>query len=316
MKSIYILSCQKNGGIYRYFFQNGKLTFLDKTPLDRPMYAIIRGNKLHVILRETDANTHFGGYLSFNIANDGSLINKSKMISTNGVCPCYLEAEGDQVYVVNYLSGNIVKIGEKTVTHKGNSIHPTRQEAPHTHFVCFSPDRQYILCIDLGIDKIFVYDHNLNEKYEIESPQGSGPRHLCFSHNGEYLYCVNELSNDVSVLRWNNGKMILKGKYSTIPDFKGESKAAAIRMKGNYLYISNRGADTVSRFKIIGDKLMLLDNTYCGGAGPRDFDIFDDYIICTNENSDSVTVLKTENGRPVLTDEKIEIGNPLCVLKY
>ena len=66
--------------------------------------------------------------------------------------------------------------------------------------------------------------------------------------------------------------------------------------------------------KIVGDKLELLENTYCGGRGPRDFNIIDDYIICTNENGNSVTVLKTENGKPVLTEEKLEIGSPLCVI--
>ena len=124
---------------------------------------------------------------------------------------------------------------------------------------------------------------------------------------------MNELSNDVSVFEWNNGKPILKGTYSAISDFKGESTAAAIRIKGEYLFISNRGADTISRFKIVGDKLELFENTYCGGKGPRDFNIIDDYIICTNENSNDVTVLNLENRKPVLTGERLEIDSPLCV---
>ena len=60
--------------------------------------------------------------------------------------------------------------------------------------------------------------------------------------------------------------------------------------------------------------LKLLDNTYCGGAGPRDFNIIDDYIICANENSNSVTVLKLEKDKPVLTNEQLEIGSPVCVI--
>ena len=228
--------------------------------------------------------------------------------------PCHLEVLRNNKYVVNYLSGNIVKIGEKTVTHNGKGVHPTRQEAPHTHFVCSSPYEKHILCTDLGIDTIFIYNTDLDEEFSVKVPDGSGARHLCFSDDGKYLYCVNELSNDISVLEWNNGKPILKGTYSAIPDFKGESTAAAIRIKDGYLYISNRGADTISRFKIVGDKLELLENTYCGGKGPRDFNIIDDYIICTNENSNNVTILKIENGKPVLLDKNIEIGSPLCVI--
>ena len=314
MKHIYILSCEKTGGIYHYLFRNGKFQFIEKTPLDRPMYAIIRDKKMYAILREIDTKTHFGGILSFDIAKNRSLINPTKIDSTNGIVPCHLEVLGNNKYVVNYLSGNIVKIKEKTVTHNGKGTHPTRQEAPHTHYVCTSPDKKYILCTDLGLDTVFIYDTDLEEKFTVKVPDGSGPRHLCFSENGIYLYCVNELSNDVSVFEWNDGKPILKDTYPALPDFKGESTAAAIRIKNGYLYISNRGADTISRFRIIGEKLELLENTYCGGRGPRDFNIIDDYIICTNENSNDVTILKLENGLPVLTTQKIKIDSPLCVI--
>ena len=314
MKHIYILSCEKTGGIYHYLFRNGKFQFIEKTPLDRPMYAIIRDNKMYVILREIDIKTHFGGILSFDIAKNGSLINPAEIESTNGIVPCHLEVLGNNKHVVNYLSGNIVKIKEKTVTHNGKGTHPNRQEAPHTHYVCTSPDKKYILCTDLGLDTVFIYDTDLEEKFTVKVPDGSGPRHLCFSENGIYLYCVNELSNDVSVFEWNDGKPILKDTYPALPDFKGESTAAAIRIKNGYIYISNRGADTISRFRIIGEKLELLENTYCGGRGPRDFNIIDDYIICTNENSNDVTILKLENGLPVLTTQKIKIDSPLCVI--
>ena len=314
MKHIYILSCETDGGIYHYLFKNGKFTFSEKTLLDRPMYAIIRNNKMYVILREIDTKTHFGGILSFDIDENGSLMNPTNTENTNGIVPCHLEVLENNKYVVNYLSGNIVKINEKTVSHNGKGTHTIRQEAPHTHFVCSSTDKKHILCTDLGIDTIFVYDTDLNEEFKVKVPDGSGARHLCFSDNGKYLYCANELSNDVSVFEWNKGKPILKGTYSAIPDFKGESTVAAIRIRGEYLYVSNRGADTISRFKIDSDKLILLENTCCGGSGPRDFDIIGDCIISTNENNNNVTVLKLENGKPVLIDEKIEIGSPLCIV--
>ena len=314
MKNIYILSCEKDGGVYHYLFENGKFQYIAKTPLDRPMYAIIRDSKMYVIVREIDTKTHFGGILSFDIDESGNLINPTKIENTNGIVPCHLEVLRNNKYVVNYLSGNIVKIGEKIVTHNGKGVHPIRQEAPHTHYVCTSPDKKCILCTDLGLDTIFVYDTDLNEGVIVKVPDGRGARHLCFSADEKYLYCVNELSNDVSVFEWNNGKPILKNTYSAIPNYKGASTAAAIRINGNYLYISNRGANTISRFKIVGDKLELLENTYCGGKGPRDFNIIDDYIICTNENSNNVTVLKLENGKPILIEEKLEIGSPLCVV--
>ena len=73
MKHIYILSCETDGGIFHYLFRDGKFEFIEKTALDRPMYAIIRNNKMYVILREIDAKTHFGGLLSFDIDGNGKL---------------------------------------------------------------------------------------------------------------------------------------------------------------------------------------------------------------------------------------------------
>lgn len=313
MKHIYIASCVSDGGIYHYTFENGELLFKEKTELDRPMYMIKKDNKMYVILREIDKENHFGGFISFDIDNFGKLINPSKITDTRGIVPCHLEVTEKGEYVVNYLSGNIVKIPDKIVTHKGKGQHKTRQDAPHTHFVMSSPDKKYIICTDLGVDTIFIYDNELNEVFSVKVPNGSGARHLCFSEESKYLYCVNELSNDVSVFDWNNAKPILKGTYSAIPDFKEQSTAAAIRIKGEFLYVSNRGADTISRFKITGEKLELIDNTYCGGKAPRDFEIIDDYIFCTNEQSDVVAVMKIQEGKPILIDKKIEIKSPLCV---
>ena len=54
MNHIYISSCVPDGGIFHYTFENGVLTQQDFTPLDSPMYTIIRDGKLHVILREAD----------------------------------------------------------------------------------------------------------------------------------------------------------------------------------------------------------------------------------------------------------------------
>lgn len=313
MKHIYIASCAADGGIYHYIFENESLTFKDKTSLDRPMYMVIRNNKMYVLLRELCKETRFGGLISFDINNEGSLINPSNIISTKGIVPCHLEVTENDIYVVNYLSGNIVKLPDTVVAHSGKGTHPTRQEAPHTHFVTLSPDNKYILCTDLGIDKIFFYDKHLNEQYTVNVPKGSGSRHLCFSQDGKYLYCVNELSNDVSVFEYNRGRPILKGTYATLPDFKEISTAAAIKAKDGFLYVSNRGADTISRFITCGDNLKLLENTYCGGKSPRDFCIINDHIICANETTNNVTFLKLENGKPVLSDISIGLESPLCV---
>lgn len=315
MKNVYFTSCAENGGIYHYTLEDGKLFFKEKTALEYPMYAVISEDRTYILLREIDSNTGFGGLISYAVDKDGKLYNPSEITSSKGIVPCHLTVCEQGIYVVNYLSGNIVKLPDKVVTHKGKGVHPTRQESAHTHFVTLSPDKKYLLCTDLGLDTVFVYDKELNFHASARVPEGSGCRHLAFSEDGQFLYCVNELSNDVSVFSYQNGKLSLLKTYPAIPDFKGQSTAAAIRVKNKYLYISHRGADCISRFRIDGENLLFLENTPCGGKNPRDFDILDDYLFCTNEGG-NITIMELVSGKPNQIKQVIEMEDPLCVSFY
>lgn len=309
MRHIYFCSCIKDGGIYHYKLENDKLIFCEKIELDCPMYMIIRENRAHVILREIDPITRFGGIMYFDIDDAGRLVNPSEVCSTDGIVPCHLEVTNSGRYAVNYLSGNLTKIGEKTVAHSGCSVHK-RQTEPHTHFI--AENGGYLYCVDLGLDAIICYDENLNEVSRGYVPAGCGARHLAFSDDGKLVYCVNEIVSSVSVFERNDLELKLLGTYNALPEFEGNNTAAAIRIYKNKLYISNRGADTITEFEIIGSELKLIENHSCFGVGPRDFDIIDDLFFCTNEQSNDVTVLKMINGKLVLVD-RIFMDNPLCV---
>lgn len=310
MKHIYFTSCDEAGGIHHYTFEDGKLEFCDKVDLDRPMYTVISDGKAYVLLRKIDEKTNYGGLVCFDIGENGALINQTAALPSKGVVPCHICVEGGDVYAVNYLSGNVILFPEKTVQHSGKGIHPTRQDSPHTHFVAVSPDKKYLLCTDLGLDTVFVYDRKLGLVSSAKVPDGSGCRHLCF--NGNLVYCINELSNDVSVFRFENGQLSLLDTYAAIPEFTGKSTAAAIRLFDGRLYVSHRGADCISCFDIKGEKLELLWNTSCGGHAPRDFDIVDGYILATNEGG-NIAVLKIgEDGADLISND-IEMPDPLCV---
>ncbi len=310
MKHIYITACSKDGGIYHYTFADKKLTFCEKLPLDRAMYTVIRDKTAYILLRDTGNGE--GGLVRYHISDGGALENPDEVMPSHGVVPCHLCVKNDNVYLVNYLSGNVVKMPDKVVTHSGVGVNLPRQDAPHTHFVTFSPDGKYLLCTDLGLDTVFVYDGGLNEVSRAKVPAGSGCRHLCFGENGRLVYCVNELSSDVSVFSFDNGKLELLDTYEAIPDFEGRSTAAAIRLYNGFLYVSHRGADCISRFKVVGDGLELLENTPCGGSDPRDFDIADNVLFCANEGG-SIGIISLEDGKPALVDSVELSGDPLCV---
>lgn len=314
MQHLYFCACAETGGIYHYTMApDGGLRFCEKLPLDRPMYMVLQGRKAYVLLREIDPVRRHGGLAVCDIAADGNLCPPKTVEDTGGIVPCHLCVWDGAVYVVNYLSGNLVKLpGGKTVLHSGQGPHPTRQAAAHTHFVVPAPGGN-LLCTDLGLDTVFTYDRDLNELGRAQVPPGSGPRHLAVSADGQWVYCVNELGNSVSVFAFAGGRLRLQNTCAALPGYRGQSTAAAIRLRGEYLYISNRGADTLTRFLCRGNALQLLENIPCGGQAPRDFDIVGQHIFCTNEGSGTVTVLRLENGRPVLTETVLHMEAPLCV---
>lgn len=313
MKHIYISSCDRDGGIYHYLFRDGTLEFCDKTPLDRPMYTVTYGGRLYVLLREIDESNHFGGVMSFEIAEDGSLCHPSEVVSTKGICPCHLTVTDDELYVVNYLSGNIVSTSGKESKHTGGGINLPRQDTAHTHYVNLSPDKKYLLCCDLGLDRIDTYDFDLNVVSSAKVPSGHGARHLAYASDGKYIYCANELGSTVSVFAYEDGALRLQSTYSSISETTKENTAAAIRYHDGCVYVSNRGEDTIVCFKATKDTLSFVSRTPTGGASPRDFDFCGDHLICTNENTNNITVFAVNGGVLVPTDEVTAVKNPLCV---
>lgn len=302
------------GGVYHYTLENGEMIFREKTELDNPMYMTIANEKAYVIQRETNSDTQFGSVIVFDIAENGSLINPFGPISSKGKVPCHLSVVNSDVYVVNYLSGNVVKLPDMISTHIGKGLHPTRQKEPHTHFVFPASDDKYIMCVDLGIDSIFTYTKDLEVVSVAKVPDGYGPRHLAFSPDGEFVYCVNEIVSSVSVFFYNNGRLNYCDTYKYPLDSTKNNAASAIRIKDKYLYTSTRGADIITCFEIQGKKLRFIKNTYCGGSNPRDFLIVDDSMFVTNEFTNDVTVLKLKNGTPELTDIKLHMLKPICVV--
>ena len=313
MKHLYFCSCETTGGIYHYTLENGNFVFREKYDLDRPTYMIIEGDKVYITLREIDAETHFGGVVTAELDKEGRLKNWSEPQSSLGVVPCHICVKNDEIFVANYLSGNVVKLPETVVTHEGHGVNPTRQEAPHTHFVTVSPDG-YILCCDLGLDTIFTYDDGLNFVSKARVPDGMGCRHLQFSNDGKTVWCVNEMGNTVSIFDYSDGVLTLRDTVDALPDFAEINTAAAIRMDGDFLYVSHRGADTVARFEILnGGNIRLLENSPVGGVSPRDIWITDGLLMCANEVTDSVTVLKLSDGKPAKFQSALSMKHPLCI---
>lgn len=311
---IYILSCDtivNKGGIYAYnLTKNGSLEQAGYFPCDRPMYAVKCEKGLCVLLRQPFLSDNFSGYFYI----DEGLKTATQIKSTQGVVACHLCVDNSDVFIVNYLSGNIVKNGEVITQRKGKSVHATRQTEPHTHFVDKTPDGYLAVC-DLGTDALAFYDKNLQLISETKVPNGYGIRHLTFAKDGRYIYAVNELVPSISIFSYKGGKAELTNTVKI--DCKNEkANGAAIRLSkdGKYLYISLREENVICVYEINDENLTLIQTMDCGGDSPRDFNIFGDYLFCANERSNSITLFRLDNCENADEKEVVMLKNPLCIL--
>ncbi len=318
---IYVAGCVPEGGIYHYrthFGEAGELPLelMEVTQLDRPMFLAIEGDRMYAVLRAPFADSPNSGVLSFPIGEDGRLGEGGPLTDTGGVVGCHISRYCGECYVANYVSGSVFRTPDLLVAHEGSSTHPKRQTSAHTHFVRPTPDGKYVFAVDLGMDKIVVYDKDLKKVSEASVPAGNGARHVAFSPDGKWAYCACELSSSIAVFTYADGVFTFVADVPALPEaYSGESTAAAIRYFNGMVAISHRGADVVSFFRADGASLIRVADVPSGGGSPRDFDFFGGVMIVTNESGDLTVFEPADDGS--LFKEKLDIryiGDPLCVV--
>jgi 6-phosphogluconolactonase len=137
---------------------------------------------------------------------------------------------------------------------------------------------------------------------------GSGPRHLAFHPAGEFAYVAGELDSTVTTCRWSDGMLSILESSSTL--LSGESTYSnypgeiAVSKDGRFVYVTNRGSNTVAVFAVHddGERLELLATPASGGDWPRHLAIDDSgrWLYVANERSGELAwfPLDPETGLP------------------
>ncbi len=336
-------------GIYCYRFQpsTAKLTplgavaeapnpsFLALSPNRRFLYAVnwkgsetVKGDTVSAYA--VDPHT---GKLTF--------LNKA---SSRGEMPTHLTVDqsGRMLLVVNFGGGSVAslpvgkdgRLGEATGfdQHQGASGVKDRQDGPHAHAVVLPAGNRFAFVADLGLDQVFSYRLNPSQgtftpndpPFTKVSP-GSGPRHLAFHPNGKFLYANNEINSTVTVFAYRAAAGALQEvqTVSTLPpDFSGSNSTAEIQIDsaGKFLYVSNRGHDSIAVFAIDSFKgtLTSVEHVSTQGKTPRNFslDPTGAYLFAANENSSTVVLFRVNpsTGRLTPAGQVLEVPSPSCVI--
>ncbi|MBR0133338.1 MAG: lactonase family protein [Lachnospiraceae bacterium] len=300
-----------------------------------PSYLSVRGKKLYAV-----EEREIGELISYDIDEDGALEEKGRCpLESKGCCHVTTSPDGKDVFVSSYSDGGILvySVNDEGIAYnmveeakyEGKGKNAERQDGPHTHSSFVDPSGKWLLVCDLGIDTVYVYEiaslgKEIKEKNVIYTPEGSGPRHLCFNKDGNRLYILTELSNEVLSYTFNaeDGTAELLTRHHTIPeDCNDETLAADIHLSenGKYLYASNRGYDSIAVFEITenGDTVPV-DICKIDVNRPRSFAISGIYMIVAGQYSNNVAVyrLNQENGKPKDKVAEIAVPSPVCICMY
>ncbi|MFL6604666.1 MAG: lactonase family protein [Steroidobacteraceae bacterium] len=266
-------------------------------------------------------------------------------VSSHGLAPCHLSIDptGKWLFVANYLSGTIAvvpiepdgRLGEatQTIQQKGSGPVTGRQGSAHAHEVVPSPDGRFLLSVDLGADRIFVYRFeaatgtlHANSPAEAVLPSGYGPRHMVFSKDGRRVYLLTELTPAVITLSWDaqRGSLSQLAVTSTLPaEYKGEKDGGAeivLHPSGKFLYASNRGdSNTIAIFRIARGGLPVpAGHVASGGSKPRFFgtDPSGKFLITANQGSGDLFTFRIDPVSGALTrlGERIAVPAPVDLL--
>jgi len=214
-----------------------------------------------------------------------------------------------------------------------------RQRWPHTHCMVTEPyARDTSFVIDLGTDTILSYKVDnatgaLHKTGTTKLTPHLGPRHIVFHPKVKTAYLVNELQSSVSVFKYNDKKMCEGGSpdlvesstekgstleliqtLSTLPStyennmslnehgvWKAASHSSEIRLhpSGKFLYIGNRGHDSIAIFSVEDAStglLTLVDVCPSGGKTPRNFNFSSNgkHLLVGNQDSNNCTLFEID----------------------
>ena len=335
-------------GIYTCTFDDstGKLSQPSlAVEADNPSFLAVHPSKdlLFACIETNDfGGEPTGAISSFRIDRDTNTLTLLNQQPTSGGAPCHcnVDATGKFLLVANYLGGNVAvfPINENgtlskrscLINHVGKGPNSQRQEAPHAHSVNLSFDSRFAYVADLGIDRIMIYRFDSQEGRLIPSAvdsvsirPGGGPRHFSIHPSGKFAYTNNELTCETTVFARDNqsGGLTPIQTISTLPDGYDGRKSTAeclVHPSGKFLYVSNRGHDSIAAYSIDSDsgRLTLIEIEKTGGQEPRNFIVVANgkWLIAENQNSDTIVVFKIgEDGSLAATDSTIKVGKPVCI---
>jgi 6-phosphogluconolactonase len=329
-------------GIYAFRFNSadGTLTPLGlvaETPNPAHVWGSPNGKNLYAVNWQGSDAVKGDTVSAYAINPKTGALTFLNKVSSAGVQPnqVVVDPTGKMAVTVNYNTGTLAalpiesdgRLGEAFYVdqHTGQPLSP-RQPGPRAHGVVFSKDDRFAYVAELGLDR--VYSYRIDPAKRVMTPfdppyvslkAGSGPRRLQLHPNGKFLYVNHETDSRVSVFEVNGGNLKEIQSLSTLPpDYKGNNSTAEIQIdkKGRFLYVSNRGHDSVALYTVdpLNGTLTWVENIPTLGRTPRNITIdpTNSYLFAANQGGDNVVVFRIDHKTGHLTPAgtQVQVSQP------
>jgi 6-phosphogluconolactonase len=276
-------------------------------------------------------------------------------VASGGAGPTYvsLHPSGRFLLVANYFGGSVAVLpvlpdgrldAATDVKKDAGDIGPTRatsaapgsfavsgHDRTHAHMIQADPAGRFVLHVDLGLDRIFVWRFDAQngtlvpaDLPSVSLPAGDGPRHFAFHPGGRWLYSIQEEGSTIVLFDYDgaSGRLAARQSVSTLPPgYAGSNFCSEVLVSsdGRFVYAGNRLHDSIAIFAVdAGGALTYVGEEWTRGDYPRSFgfDPTGTFLFCCNQRADTVTTFRVDRqtGRPTFTGAYTAVGNPSMIV--
>src|SRR5207244_2148552 len=138
-----------------------------------------------------------------------------------------------------------------SVRQRGVGVHGITHQRSFPHAMFPDPTGQRVLCCDMGLDRVMIYDVDPGTPALQAARQpvahvstGAGPRHLAGQPDGRRVYVLNQMDSTISVFGYDaeSGAMGIVQTVSTLPDGVTGTHYAShivVHPNGRFVYSGN-----------------------------------------------------------------------------
>lgn len=272
-------------------------------------------------------------------------------VPSGGAGPTYvsIHPSGRFMLVANYFGGSVAvlpilpdgrlgpasdikndagKIGPTKATHAPpGSFAFSGHDRTHAHMIQSDPAGHFVLHVDLGLDKIFVWKFDDQKGVltpaatpAVSLPPGDGPRHFHFHPNGRWFYSIQEEGSTIVLFDYDaaTGRLTSRQTISSLPaGFAGSNFCSEILVStdGQFVYGGNRLHDSIGIFAVGSDgTLTFVADEWTRGNYPRsfNFDPTGQFFYSCNQRGDNIAVFRVDrqSGALNFTGQYTPVGNP------